>query len=156
MGRAAINRHEEAKADFGSLSPSLCVSFSAILLLFCPALPFMTSPAWECEGACPSAHRLGRVKAMVSKGGSWWGPGWLLELGTEVVWSNTCLKVLVPTAKSPSLTQVPVLKVLPRVSGTWPPRRRVEAGVPVRQTYSLTNPRQNEVCSPKKQITGVF
>lgn len=69
---------------------------------------------------------------------------------------TTCLKALMSTAKSPSLTQVPVLKVLPWVSGTWPPRRRVEAGVLVRGMYCLPDLRQNKMCSLKEQIMGVF
>lgn len=123
---------------------------------FLPCCPIHGLPAWESVGGHPTAHRLGRVKALVSKGGSWWEPEWLLELGNEEVQGNTCLKVLVSTGRSVSLTQIPVLMVFPRISGTWHPRRKVEAGVPVRRTYYLTNPRQNKICSPKKQITGGF
>lgn len=85
MGKATIRRYEEAKAGFGPLSPSLCASILVIPLLFCPAFLFMAFPVWESEEGCPTACRLGRVKALLSEGGSWWGPGWLLELGTEVV-----------------------------------------------------------------------
>lgn len=118
MGKAEIRRHEVSKTDFGPLSPSLCVSVSVIPLLFCPSLPFLAFPIWESEVGHPTAHGLGRVKALVSKGGSWWGPGQSLELGTEEVQGNTCLKVFVFMAKSPSLTRIAVLKVLPRVSGS--------------------------------------
>lgn len=59
------------------------------------------------------------------------------------------------TAKSPSLTEVCVLKVLPRYLG------RVLQGeelrlVVLRWMYHLTNPRQNRMRSPKKQIMGFF
>lgn len=66
-----------------------------------------------------------------------------------------CLKELVSKAESPSSTQVCVLKVLPRYLGHGLQGEELSS-VFLRWMYHLTNPRQNRMCSPKKQIMGIF
>lgn len=66
-----------------------------------------------------------------------------------------CLKELVSKAESPSSTQVCVLKVLPRYLGDGLQGEELRL-VFLRWMYHLTNPRQNRMCCPKKQIMGIF
>lgn len=105
----------------------------------------MASPGWESEKGHPTTVKdEGRG---AGKGLVWI---WAVKLS-----SAGCLKELVSTAKSPSSTEVCVLKVPPRHLGHVLQGEELRLMF-LRWMYHLTNPRQSRMCSPKKQIMGSF